>query len=330
MSIVTGRLTRTEHVPHEAKAVRHVARRVRTRNVHLTDAVAPTAYARRRAWLDYPVAAALLVPGLPLIGLLLLLMRLSSPGPGLFRQLRVGKDGKPFRLYKIRTMQCDAETGTGAVWSPMNDPRVTRLGYWIRKLHLDELPQLINVLRGEMALIGPRPERPEFVAVLKDVVPGYATRTCVLPGITGLSQVNLPPDSNLCSVCRKMVLDIDYIRRNALLLDLRILVCTITRAFGIRSKRFNRIFGVQCEVRIAGGCRGGHGHAGSGLVAPKDVHCILTERLTQGLDTDLLHRKLHDQMTTSTSNGHSNGNGNGNGHTNGNGHSHKHPPMKPR
>ena len=121
------------------------------------------------AWkgiLDRLVAAILLIPGLPMMAALVLLVRLTSRGPGVYSQKRVGKDGTVYTMYKLRSMRVDAESRTGPVWSPTgSDSRVTRVGYWLRKLHLDELPQLFNVLRGEMSLMGPRPERPEFVQI---------------------------------------------------------------------------------------------------------------------------------------------------------------------
>src|SRR6185436_18198088 len=134
------------------------------------------------------------------------------------------------------------ETKSGPVWSaPGSDPRVTRLGYWLRKLHLDELPQLFNVLRGEMSLIGPRPERPEFVKVLAESIPGYMDRLRVAPGITGLAQINLPPDTDLNSVRRKLVLDLEYIETASFLLDLRMFVCTLFRLIGVRGDTAMRV-----------------------------------------------------------------------------------------
>jgi lipopolysaccharide/colanic/teichoic acid biosynthesis glycosyltransferase len=178
-------------------------------------------------------ALLLLIPGLPIIGVLLLLVRLTSRGPALFRQQRVGKHGRLFTMLKIRTMIFDAEAATGPVWSSDRDPRVTRLGYWLRKLHLDELPQLINVLAGEMSLVGPRPERPEIVVRLAQAIPGYCRRLAVRPGITGLAQINLPPDTSLECVRRKLVLDLEYIHTARVLLDLRMLVCSLLRLMGL-------------------------------------------------------------------------------------------------
>src|SRR6202040_4091625 len=109
----------------------------------------------------------------------------TSPGPALLRQPRVGKNGCIFTLYKFRSMVRDAEAHSGAVWATRNDPRVTPVGRWLRKLRLDELPQLFNVIRGEMSLVGPRPERPEFVHILEDKIPYFRQRLCVKPGLTG-------------------------------------------------------------------------------------------------------------------------------------------------
>ena len=186
-----------------------------------------------KSLLDRCLALALLIPGMLVIGWLILLVRLTSRGPAIYRQKRVGKHGQEFMMLKIRTMRHDAEAGSGAVWTQVNDPRITKLGWFLRKVHLDELPQLFNVLRGEMALVGPRPERPEFVAVLVERIPNYADRLKVLPGVTGLAQINLPPDTDLASVLRKQLLDLHYIRTAGFWLDLRMLVCTSLRLLGI-------------------------------------------------------------------------------------------------
>jgi lipopolysaccharide/colanic/teichoic acid biosynthesis glycosyltransferase len=187
--------------------------------------------------LDRVAAAMLLVPGLPLIAALVVLIRLTSRGPGIYAQCRVGRNGRTFTMYKLRSMRSDAEMKSGPVWSvPGHDPRVTPLGYWLRKLHLDELPQLFNVLRGDMSLIGPRPERPEFVEVLSDKISDYSKRLLVEPGITGLAQINLPPDTDLNSVRRKIVLDLEYIRTAGPLLDFRMLLCTLLRLVGLKGE----------------------------------------------------------------------------------------------
>ncbi len=180
------------------------------------------------------LGALLLIPASPLIVLLVLVMRCTSPGPGLFRQKRVGRWGQGFMMYKIRTMYEDAEKGTGPVWCKQADARVTCVGRVLRFLHLDELPQLINIARGEMDLIGPRPERPEIVEKLINDIPDYTERLAVLPGVTGLAQINLPPDETVDCVRRKLVLDLEYIETASWGLDLRILICTVLRMCGIR------------------------------------------------------------------------------------------------
>jgi lipopolysaccharide/colanic/teichoic acid biosynthesis glycosyltransferase len=182
--------------------------------------------------LDRSLAALLLIPALPVMGLLVVLVRWTSRGPGIFRQARVGQNGVTFMMYKIRTMRVDAEAATGAVWAQPGDSRVTGLGRYLRKLHLDELPQLFNVLRGQMSLVGPRPERPEFVEVLAEDIPDYLPPLAVRPGVTGLAQINLPPDMDLDSVRRKQVLDLEYIRTVGPWLDARMLLCTSLRLFG--------------------------------------------------------------------------------------------------
>jgi len=195
--------------------------------------VAPSSYFRWKRLLGLISAVILAIPALPLTGLLIVLVRATSRGPGIYRQKRVGLRGRIFTLYKIRTMRCDAEAESGPVWTEPNDPRVTGLGRLLRKVHLDELPQLINVIRGDMMLVGPRPERPEFTQHLAKKVPGYMNRYSVPPGITGLAQINLPPDTDLASVSRKLILDLEYIRDANLLLDLRILICTSLRLVGV-------------------------------------------------------------------------------------------------
>ncbi|HUE69825.1 MAG TPA: sugar transferase [Pirellulaceae bacterium] len=207
-------------------------------------------YFRWKGILDRGIAVMLLLPGLPLMGILIALLRLTSKGPGVYRQARVGRGGVHYVMFKLRSMRIDAEYATGAVWARQGDSRVTPLGYWLRKLHLDELPQLFNVLRGEMSLIGPRPERPEFVRLLSDEIPGYADRLHVLPGVTGLAQINLPADSDLNDVRRKIVLDREYIETGSFLLDLRILCCTLLRMLGLRGGKAMRLMRLERTVQI--------------------------------------------------------------------------------
>jgi lipopolysaccharide/colanic/teichoic acid biosynthesis glycosyltransferase len=155
------------------------------------------------------------------------LVRMTSRGPALYSQTRLGRGGRPFRIYKIRTMQHECERASGPRWSIDGDPRVLPVGGFLRRTHIDELPQLWNIVRGEMSLVGPRPERPEFVPQLERIIPKYRARMAVLPGLTGLAQVQLPPDSDFDSVCRKLAFDIVYVRQRSLWLDLRILMATM-------------------------------------------------------------------------------------------------------
>ncbi len=163
----------------------------------------------------------------PLLAILILLIRATSRGPALFTQERVGKDGRIFHMYKLRTMVADAEKETGAVWAKENDPRITPVGRWLRKTHLDEIPQLMNVLQGEMNLIGPRPERPELVAQLSQEIVDYPKRLAVAPGITGLAQVWSKYDETMEDVRRKVKYDLLYIRQMCLTADLSILFRTV-------------------------------------------------------------------------------------------------------
>jgi lipopolysaccharide/colanic/teichoic acid biosynthesis glycosyltransferase len=164
---------------------------------------------------------------------LFVLVRLTSRGPAFYSQIRLGLGGRPYRIYKFRSMVLDSEAATGARWSTPGDPRVTPLGRILRATHLDELPQLWNVLRGEMSLVGPRPERPEFVVQLERAIPYYRERLTVRPGVTGLAQVQLPPDVDLRSVRRKVAYDLYYTRHMSLWLDLRLIASTAAGVLGV-------------------------------------------------------------------------------------------------
>jgi hypothetical protein len=153
-------------------------------------------------------------------------------------------------MYKVRTMYRDAESTTGPVWCVPNDSRITPVGKVLRLLHLDELPQLINVARGEMDLIGPRPERTEFVARLAREIPDYRGRLRVLPGVTGLAQINLPPDQTLQCVRKKLLLDFAYIREASFFLDMQILFCTFLRMIGVRHGRAARWLGISRQIQL--------------------------------------------------------------------------------
>ena len=163
----------------------------------------------------------------PLMLLIALAVRLSSAGPILYRQSRVGMNGEPFTLYKFRSMRADAEADTGAVWASRGDPRITPVGRIIRKIRLDELPQLLNVLRGEMSIVGPRPERPEFVRTLSEQIPYYRQRHCVRPGITGWAQINYKYGDTLEDTITKLEYDLYYIKNMSLSMDLYIIFHTL-------------------------------------------------------------------------------------------------------
>ncbi|GIL12020.1 MAG: sugar transferase [Chloroflexota bacterium] len=161
---------------------------------------------------------------LPLLGLLI---RLDSPGGIFYSQERVGLNGRVFRIYKFRSMRADAEAATGAVFSSRGDRRVTRVGRWMRKTRLDELPQIINVLRGDMSIVGPRPERPEHVQRLVEKIPFYRTRHVIRPGLTGWAQVRYNYGANDEDALVKLQYDLYYIRHQSLALDLNIMVRTV-------------------------------------------------------------------------------------------------------
>ena len=188
---------------------------------------------RHRYWIvkrtiDVVGATIGLVVTAPVLAAAVVAIRTTSRGPAVFTQERLGRHGKPFRMYKLRTMAVDAERQTGPVWAAADDPRVLRpVGRWLRKSRFDEIPQLFNVLRGEMSLIGPRPERPEFVARLSQEITDYPKRLAVAPGITGLAQVWSKYDETIQDVRRKVKYDLLYIRQMCLTADLGILLRTV-------------------------------------------------------------------------------------------------------
>jgi len=176
--------------------------------------------------IDFGVSSLLLLVTLPLMAMTALAIRLDSAGPTFFKQARVGKDDQVFKLWKFRSMHSNAEEN-GAVWAGEKDPRITRVGKWIRLLRIDELPQIINVFRGEMSLIGPRPERPEFIKDLGEKIPYYYLRHSVRPGITGWAQVNYRYGASVEDARFKLEYDLYYIKNMSLILDLKILLRTI-------------------------------------------------------------------------------------------------------
>lgn len=174
---------------------------------------------------DILASAIGLLVGAPLFVIIAIVVKLSDGGPALYSQRRVGQGGRVFTLHKFRTMRADAEAG-GTAWASANDPRVTPVGRWLRKLRFDELPQLWNILRGDMSVVGPRPERPEFVSPLCSLIPFYDQRHLMKPGLTGWAQINLGYGATIADARRKLQLDLYYIKHTSLELDLIILLRT--------------------------------------------------------------------------------------------------------
>lgn len=205
----------------------------------------PEKHARARRILNASVAAVGILISAPLWLVIAILIKLTSRGPVFYTQTRIGLDsrqtggtpgdprrrqdlgGRPFTIYKFRTMQVTAEKETGAVWATRNDPRTTSIGRWLRQYRLDELPQLINVLKGEMSVVGPRPERPTIFAELRESIPQYGLRQKARPGITGLAQIRQQYDSCLGDVQRKVEYDLEYVREQSVWQDIRIMLETI-------------------------------------------------------------------------------------------------------
>lgn len=182
---------------------------------------------RLKRIIDIVVASALLMSTLPLMFFVALAIKCDSAGPVFYRQERVGLRGHRFALLKFRSMREDAEADGQPVWAAALDHRVTRVGQLIRWARIDELPQLLNVLRGEMSIVGPRPERPYFVEQLNKLIPSYDDRHAVLPGITGWAQVNYPYGASIQDAREKLRYDLHYVANFSFLLDLKILFATV-------------------------------------------------------------------------------------------------------
>ena len=209
------------------------------------DPESPFGFASTKRFLDVTLSLAALIATFPINLLIALAIRLDSRGPIYYAQERVGLNrrrreqdydgverrkvvgyGRPIKVFKFRSMVVNAESGTGPVWALRQDPRATRVGRVLRQFHLDELPQFYNVLRGEMTIVGPRPERPQLVSRLVAELPEYALRTRVIPGITGLAQIRNGYDDSMESVVRKVQYDLYYMRNSSLLLDIEIMAST--------------------------------------------------------------------------------------------------------
>ena len=200
-----------------------------------------TRYESIKPFLDFPLAALMLLVSAPIILISMLLVRMTSRGPAIYTQKRLGLGGRTITIYKIRTMYKDCERDTGPTWSLPGDARVTPVGRFLRWAHLDELPQLVNILCGEMSLVGPRPERPELVAQIERALPVYRRRLMVRLGLTGLAQVQQAPDTDLFTVRRKLNYDLYYVEQMSLWLDLRLLLGTVLKCSGVRFDTIGRI-----------------------------------------------------------------------------------------
>jgi len=160
-----------------------------------------------------------------------IVIKLSGQGRVIYTQVRVGKDGNLFKMYKLRTMRDDAEMDSGPVWAEENDPRILTGCHWMRRSHVDELPQLVNVLKGEMSLVGPRPERPEIMAELEKAYPEFPRRLAVRPGITGLAQIRNGYDKTVENVRHKLEADMEYIASRKWSVEFLILAGTLPKVY---------------------------------------------------------------------------------------------------
>ena len=180
-----------------------------------------------KRFMDLVLSVLFFVTGLPFYIIFGLLIKLDSKGPVLFKQIRAGLQNSSFLLYKFRSMGFHAEADTGPIWTVQNDPRITKVGRFLRRFRFDEFPQLLNVLKGEMSLVGPRPERPFFVEKLKQEYPFYMRRLKMRPGITGWAQIKHPYDEHFGDVREKLRYDFFYIENVSLWLDLKIIIRTV-------------------------------------------------------------------------------------------------------
>jgi len=206
--------------------------------------------------LDVTVSGLLLLVSAPVMLASMLLVRITSRGPVIYPQVRLGRYGRPFVMYKIRSMRHECEKLTGPKWATPNDPRVFPVGRFLRATHLDELPQLWNILRGDMSLVGPRPERAPIAGQLRKVLPRFDERLRALPGLTGLAQIQLPPDQYLDDVQQKLACDLHYMSHESVWLDLRILCCTALGLFMIPFSLSGFVLRLPRATDIQAGCDG--------------------------------------------------------------------------
>ena len=220
------------HIEEASVTFEYIFHRVSTRDLRPSQLIFSTELGPRpqsvalQSVYSWILGAILMIIALPVMAVVAVLVKMTSPGPSLFRQTRVGLNGTNLSVYKFRSMYQDAEARTGAVWATRDDPRVTPLGRWLRRLRLDEFPQLFNVVRGEMSLVGPRPERPEFVKILQEKIPYYAQRNCVKPGLTGWAQINHKYGDTVEDSLIKFEYDLYYIKNSG---DFYLDLCSIVR-----------------------------------------------------------------------------------------------------
>jgi lipopolysaccharide/colanic/teichoic acid biosynthesis glycosyltransferase len=204
-------------------------------------------FRRCKRLFDAVAAGLLLVVFAPILLVATALVKLTSVGPAIYTQKRIGLRNRHFTIYKLRTMIVDAERIGGPRWCVPGDRRITDVGRWLRSLHIDELPQLWNVLRGEMSLVGPRPERPEFMPKIRPFVPGYDERHAVLPGITGLAQVQVDADTDVENVSRKLKYDLYYIRHFGLMLEAAVYGLTLLKVLGVSLPTLRRMMALDLD-----------------------------------------------------------------------------------
>lgn len=230
-------------------------RRDRRRRAFFYPSVPDGGAERLHRILNLTIAVLALVILLPLILVVALAVKLSSPGPVFYRQIRIGLDrrgpveadldgrrtvdlgGRPFVIYKFRTMRADAEVSSGPTWATPDDDRVTRVGRFLRRYRLDEIPQFWNVLKGDMSVVGPRPERPSFVGYLRKEIANYPLRHKVPPGITGWAQVNRGYDQGVSDVREKLQYDLEYLERRSVWFDLKVMWKTVPVMLGREEER---------------------------------------------------------------------------------------------
>jgi lipopolysaccharide/colanic/teichoic acid biosynthesis glycosyltransferase len=207
-------------------------------------------YLRFRNFAERAIAFAFFLLLLPVMLVLGLLVRIGSPGGALYHQKRLGQFGREYWMIKIRSMRHDSEEVTGPVWAAKRDDRVTPLGQFMRETHLDELPQLWNVVRGEMSIIGPRPERAELARKIEKLAPNYRERLQLRPGLTGLAQVKLPADRDVSDACRKLAFDLYYVRHVNLTMDLRIAASTLFHLSGLVADSLGKGLVRSCSIAV--------------------------------------------------------------------------------